>query len=223
MKYFTLAVFSLFMSINFASAETASCQKNSESLEGFYAEAFFNNNPYCMQAVRNLKNKPIEKQDDFNKKVEAQVSEVTKYFDQRNTSFYGVISKPMKMYRHKRKANMSTPRDAREASFKGLTGNCDKLKHCAVSCKLAYSCGFYGSRAIGRVKEIFHDLILGKGSADFDDIVANEVGLSISDIIVKDDSKIEDVYAQCESTCTENILRLHTVYFDYRGEKFCKE
>lgn len=223
MKYFALAIFSLLMSINFASAKTVACQKNSEAFESLYAEAFFNTNPYCMQAVRNLKNKPIENQKDFNKKVESEVSEITKYFDQRNTSFYGVISKPMKMYRHKRQANMSSPRDVREASFEGLTGSCDKLKHCAVSCKLAYSCGFYGSRVIGRLKEIFHDLIFGKGTADFDDIIANEVGLSISANIVEDDSKIGAVYAQCENLCAENILRLHTVYFDYKDEKFCKE
>lgn len=223
MKLILTFSFLFFSSLSFASSEFVCANTMESSYEAVFFQEMVEKNPYCTQAVRELKKKSYEDDVRFDQVVQDEIQDIKKYFNQRTATFYGVISKEMLSIRKKGKEQKDiAPRVIRDESFDKLKSSCDKLKHCVVSCKLSYSCGFYSSRAIGRVKELVHDLILGRGEADMLDIHANEVGLAISREVVKSSSDYKEVGEKCESQCAGNILRLHTLHYEYNKKKFCR-
>lgn len=76
----------------------------------------------------------------------------------------------------------------------------DKFKHCSVSCVLAKRCGSLSARALGFVKE-FVD-VFSSGNAELEDLVANSIGLSISEHVYSEQA----CFQMCESIFPVYIL-----------------
>lgn len=222
MGFFLFSIL-FFANTTLAASEFTCMNTQRESLEEIFFYEMVEKNPFCSQAVKELKNKSYKDASRFEQVFNDEVEDIKKYFNHRITNEYGVISNDIKRIRKNGKIQKDlSPRRVKDKAFEGLKSSCDKLKHCVVSCKLSYTCGFYGSRAIGRVKELVHDLILGKGEADMQDILANEVGLSISKEAKKSASNYEELAESCEMKCASNILRLHAVVYEYNQTKFCR-
>lgn len=214
-----------FLSLN-SIASTDLCLSHQfliDDLETTLFNTYLESNPGCYKAIKELKINPIENENHFAKIVSEEKSSIIKDFDHRNIKSYDAITDRIDYYtsEYRYRSNMGSY-EARIFSLESLEASCDKLKHCIVSCKLSYSCGIYGSRAIGRLKEIFHDLILRKGEFDTGDLEANEVGLLIAENNASNTQSTSEMYKACESKCVSNILRLHVYYYDYPKALYCR-
>ena len=69
----------------------------------------------------------------------------------------------------------------------------DKYRHCTVSCIVGIECGITSTALIGIAKEIYD--VFGPGSAEWEDLLANIMGLRISRRTSVNDLK------SCSSAC----------------------
>ena len=69
-----------------------------------------------------------------------------------------------------------------------------KIKHCTLTCVVTQQCSQYSARSLGYVKEILD--LMGMGNAEWDDLVANELGIQFA-ITDRARNKLE-CYEQCQ-------------------------
>jgi len=70
----------------------------------------------------------------------------------------------------------------------------DKVKRCTLTCVVTQHCSQYSARSLGYLKEILD--LMGMGNAEWDDLVANELGIELA-VSQRARTKAE-CYEQCQ-------------------------